>query len=165
MDFDQAKQDITRWIMEFVEQPHPALNGWPPCPHARRSRVEGRLDIRCGSADPYHDLRNLEMSTFDVIAVVYDPEEFTADEFEKLIHEVNQAFLVPRDIIALADHPESPETVNGVTMNQGQWAIAFVQPLSKLDQFARTIAERGYYHDWPEPYLRELFEFRQDPRQ
>jgi hypothetical protein len=43
--------------------------------------------------------------------------------------------------------------------------MAFVQPLSKLNHFARLIAGRGYYEGWPEDYLKGLFEFREDPRQ
>jgi len=165
MDFEQARQDILKWITEFVEQPHPALKGWPPCPHARRARTENLLDIRPGVTDPYTDLRSVELGRFEVIAFVYDPAEFTASEFEEQIRAVNTAFLVPKDLLALADHPDSAETVNGVSMNQGQWAIAFVQSLSQLNAVAKGLADRGYYQDWTEDYLRELFEHRKDPRQ
>ena len=164
MDFEQARTDIEQWIQEFVEQPHPALRGWPPCPHARRARTEDLLDIRPGVTDPYTDLRSIELGRFEVIAFVYDPAEFGAAEFEQQIQAVNVGFLVPRNLVALADHPAAPETVNGVSMNQGQWAIAFVQSLSQLDAVARTLADRGYYQDWPEDYLQDLFYHRQDPR-
>ena len=165
MDFAQAQQDIMQWITDFVERPHPSLNNWPPCPHARRARIEGQLDIRPGAAEPYTDLRSVEMGRFEVIVFVYDPAEFAAEEFEQQIRAVNAAFLVPRDLVALADHPDCPETINGVVMNQGQWAIAFVQSLSRLDSVAINLAHRGYYHNWPEDYLQDLFEHRKDPRQ
>ena len=165
MNFDQARHDIINWITDFVEQPHPALNGWPPCPHARRARTEGQLDIRPGATDPYTDLRSVEMGHWEVIVLIYDPREFPAAEFEQQIESVNTAFLVPKNMIALADHPDSPEIVNGVSMNQGQWAIVFVQNLSKLEAVARNLADRGYYHNWPEEYLQQLFEHRRDPRQ
>ena len=164
MDFQQAKQDIIDWITTFVERPHPALNGWPPCPHARRTRMEGRLDIRPGKIEPYLDLSHIDITGFDIVAMVYDPGRYAPEEFTQQVQAVNRAFLIPRDLLALADHPACSEVVNGVSMNQGQWAIAFVQPLSKLDHFAQTIAQRGYYHGWPEDYLESLFEFRRDPR-
>ena len=154
-----------QWITEFVERPHPALKGWPPCPHARRARTDGLLDIRPGVTDPYADLRSIELGRFEVIALVYDPAEFSAEEFEEQIRAVITAFLVPRMLVALADHPGAPETVNGVSMNQGQWAIAFVQSLNQLDAVAKVLADRGYYQDWSEDYLRDLFEHRKDPRQ
>ena len=34
----------------------------------------------------------------------------------------------------------------------------------KLNQFARQIAAKDYYKDWPEDYLGDLFQFREDPR-
>lgn len=165
MDFEQAKKDIMTWVTEFVERPNADLAGWPPCPYARRARLAGEFDIRPGRIDPYTDLRQIEMSGFMVIAFVYDPKGFDAAEFDRQVHAVNHGFLLPRNIIALADHPDSPEDILGVRMNQGQWAIAFVQPLDKLNQFARAIADRGYYQDWPEPYLQALFDGRKDPRQ
>lgn len=164
MDFVQAKIDILNWVTGFVERPHPALNGWPPCPHARRARLDGQFDIREGRVDPYTDLLSADMGDYLVIAYVYDPTTITADTFNQQIEAVNRGFLIPRDIIALADHPDAPEDVLGVRMNQGTYALAFVQPLSKLNQFARQIALKGYYKDWPEDYLGDLFQFREDPR-
>jgi hypothetical protein len=54
--------------------------------------------------------------------------------------------------------------VNGVCMNQGTYALALVQSLSDLDAKAKTMAEKGFYHNWPEEYLVGLFEHRKDPR-
>ena len=164
MDFSQAQRDILAWLTDFVEQPNAQLNGWPPCPFARRARLEGELDIREGRVDPYADLMHVEMGRFRVLAYVYDPKKFAAEEFNQQVQAVNTGFLIPRDIIALADHPEDVEDVRGVIMNQGVWALVFVQHLAELDHFARHIADRGYYEGWPEEYLQMLFEGRKDPR-
>jgi hypothetical protein len=164
MNFEQAQLDILAWITGFVERPHPALLGWAPCPYARRARLEGKFEIRPGHIDPYTDLQHINIGELDVVALVYDPTEFEPEQFNQQITAVNQGFLRARDLLALADHPDSPEVVQGVTMNQGTWAIAFVQPLAKLNAHARMVAEKGYYKDWPEDYLRVLFEGREDPR-
>lgn len=164
MDFAQAQQDIMRWVESFVEQPNPALNDWPPCPYARKARLSGEFELRPGMVDPYTDLQTAEMGDLMVIGYVYDPQDFTADEFNDQVRLVNQGFLIPRNIIALADHPHDVESIKGVIMNQGTWAIVFIQPLSKLNHFARLIAGKGYYDGWPEDYLEGLFEGREDPR-
>ena len=164
MNFEQAQLDILAWVTGFVERPHPALLGWAPCPYARRARLEGKFEIRQGKIDPYTDLQHINIGELDVVALVYDPTEFEPEQFNQQITAVNQGFLRARDLLALADHPDSPEVVQGVTMNQGTWAIAFVQPLAKLNAHARMVAEKGYYKDWPADYLRVLFEGREDPR-
>ena len=164
MDLAQAKADITKWIVEFVEQPNTNLNGWPPCPYARRARLDGMVDIRAGIIDPLADLAWAEMDKYDVVAYYYDPMDFSATEFDQLVHRLNCDFLSPRGLFALADHPEAVETVNGVTMNQGTYAIVFLQNLNKLNHFAKLLARQGYYNNWPESYLTELFAGRLDPR-
>jgi hypothetical protein len=49
-------------------------------------------------------------------------------------------------------------------MNQGTYALALVQSLSDLNAKAQQMANRGFYHNWPEQYLQSLFQHRQDPR-
>ena len=67
-------------------------------------------------------------------------------------------------MLALEDHPSDVENVNGVIMNQGQYALALVQCLSDLNTKAQQMASKGFYHNWPEEYLQGLFQHRQDPR-
>jgi hypothetical protein len=106
----------------------------------------------------------VELEDHTVIAYVYNRNHLQAPDFVRQVEQVNQDFLIARDIIALADHPDDPEEVLGVSMNQGTYAIVFVQPLGKLNQFACSIAPKGYYHGWPEEYLKGLFQHREDPR-
>jgi hypothetical protein len=164
MNFEQAQQDIVNWIVNFVERPHPLLNGWAPCPYARRARVDNQLDIRPGMINPISDCAFQLMGTLDVIAYVYDPDRFSAVEFNQMVDNVNAWHLRGRGMFALADHPGDVETVNGVVMNQGQYAICFLQDLDKLNAHARMLADRGFYDSWPEEYLSVLFAGRKDPR-
>jgi hypothetical protein len=163
MDFTQAQIDVLLWITSFVEQPNAALNNWPPCPYARKARLNGEFEIRKGQ-DLWQDLTTVHMHEKTVVAYVYDPRQIDAAEFNHTVDRANQSVLVAQDLLALADHPDSPEEVRGIRFNQGTWAIVFVQPLRKLNEFARLLAAQGYYDDWPEHYLQGLFQHRQDPR-
>lgn len=160
----QVQQDITRWITTFVETAHPALNGWPPCPYARQARIQGTVDIRVGT-DPSQDLQQFVdtgMGQFEVVVLVYDAAAWPLDKFR-----LNWMPRLPdtqaAGLYILEDHPAEPETVNGVEMNQGQYAILFVQSRDKLEAAARQLATKGYYHNWPKDYLTGLFEGREDP--
>jgi hypothetical protein len=164
MDFEQARNDVLNWITAFVEQPHPGLAGWPPCPFARRARINGEIESRPGRIDPYTDLAHIDIGHHDVVIMIYDPNDITAQEFYEQIRSVNSGFLIPRGLFALGDHPNHPEIVQGVKMNQGTWALAFVQNKKKLEHHARELAARGYYTNWDETYLTELFDQREDPR-
>ena len=166
MDIQQVQADIESWIKNFLEVPHPALGGFSPCPFARSARVKKSYAVYLG-ADPYYDLKNRGrqgMGDREVVIYVYDPREWTHDMLSGSIELVNQEVLLPRDMIALEDHPDDPEIVNGVVMNQGQYALALVQSLSDLNAKAQHMAAKGFYHNWPEQYLQGLFQHRQDPR-
>jgi hypothetical protein len=166
MDIDQVKHNIEQWIVNFVEVPHPALGGFPPCPYARSARLKNSYDVFIGS-DPYYDLKNRArngMGNREVVVYAYDPVEWPHDLFAASLAHANQDFLLAADILALEDHPADQEIVNGICMNQGTYALALVQSLSDLDTKAKQMASKGFYDSWPEDYLQALFQHRKDPR-
>jgi hypothetical protein len=166
MELEQVKQDIESWIENFVEVPHPALGGFPPCPFARQARMKRTFEVYLGS-DPYYDLKNRArwgMGNREVIIYAYDPAEWSHELFSTSIESANTEHLLRVDMLALEDHPADVENVNGVIMNQGKYALALVQCLSDLNTKAKQMASKGFYHGWPEEYLQGLFHHRQDPR-
>lgn len=166
LDIIKVKQDIESWIVNFVEVPHPALGGWPPCPYAKKARLERDFDVRLGM-DPYFDLVNLSkdgLGSKSVIIYVYDPVVWTYEQFAFSLKVANENYLLAQDILALEDHPVDPEIVNGISMNQGIYAMAMCQSVSELNVQARHMSSKGFYDTWPEKYLTALFQHRLDPR-
>jgi hypothetical protein len=166
LDTNTVAADILAWIENFVEVPHPALGGWPPCPFARSARLNRTIQVLTG-ADPYFDLKNRArwgMGQYEVIVYAYDPAEWPYERFHVAIESANTEFLLARDILALEDHPADVEDVNGVIMNQGKYALVLVQSLSKLNTAAKQMSAKNFYHSWPEKYLTGLFKHRVDPR-
>jgi hypothetical protein len=166
LNLETVTYNIERWIETFVEVPHPALGGWAPCPYARRARLDRDYTIRVG-VNPYFDLLNIARDGLggkSVVILAYDPNEFFYAQFNSDIRAANQEVLLARDLLALEDHPGDPEIVNGVSMNQGTYALALIQNLSDLNLKARAMASKGFYDTWTEEYLQSLFEHRQDPR-
>lgn len=122
--------------------------------------------MRLGLA-PIHDLVKISRNGLggkSVIIIAYDPEEYTHKQFSQALDIANQEFLLPNDLLALEDHPDDAEIVNGVCMNQGTYALALVQGLTDLNQKAQLMANKGFYDSWPNEYLTALFQHREDPR-
>lgn len=165
LDLERVTYDIERWIANFVEVPHPALGGWAPCPYARKARLDQDFEVRIG-VNPYFDLKVVSHTgiTKSVVIFVYESTAYTAEQFSTQLESANQEFLLSKDLLVLEDHPDLPELVNGVSMNQGTYALALVQSLSELNHKAQLMARKGFYATWPEDYLQELFQHRQDPR-
>lgn len=165
LDLDRVTYDIERWIATFVEVPHPALGGWAPCPYARKARLDRDFEVRIG-INPYFDLKVVAQTGIpkSVIIFVYESTAYSYEQFHMQLESANTEFLLSKDLLALEDHPAALESVNGVIMNQGTYALALVQSLSDLDQKAELIAGKGFYTEWPKDYLQELFCHRKDPR-
>jgi hypothetical protein len=166
MNLETVKQDIENWIVNFVEVPHPALGGFPPCPYARSARLKRSYQVFLGT-DPYYDLKHRArhgIGLSEVIIYAYDPNEWPHELFASSLDQANREFLLSADLLALEDHPHDVEIVNGVCMNQGTYALALVQSVSDLNTKARLMANKGFYDTWPEVYLQALFQHRQDPR-
>lgn len=165
LNLDTVQHDIEQWITNFVEVPHPALGGWAPCPYARKARLDRDFEIRIGR-NVFEDLIAVSYGTLpkSVLIFAYDPENYDYETFHNELEYVNTQYLLPKNLIALEDHPADPEIVNSVSMNQGTYALALVQNLTDLNEKARLMARKGFYDTWPEDYLQTLFNHRQDPR-
>jgi hypothetical protein len=165
LDLATVQYNIERWMETFVEVPHPALGGWPPCPYAKKARLERDFEIRIGK-DPYWDSAQVAIDGLlkSVVIFAYDAETWSHMEFAYKIEQANQHWLIPHDLLALEDHPADREMVNGVCMNQGTHALMLVQNLTDLDSKAQHMASKGFYKEWPEEYLTALFQYRKDPR-
>jgi hypothetical protein len=167
LNLDTVQYNRERWIETFVEVPHSALGGWAPCPYARKARLDRDFEVQLGLA-PIHDLIKISKSGLNgksVVIIVYDPTVYTHQDFSNDLDIANKEFLLPNDLLVLEDHPGDPEIVNGVSMNQGTYALALVQGLSDLDEKSRLVGRKGFYDTWPEEYLQALFQHRTDPRQ
>jgi hypothetical protein len=166
LNLDTVQADIESWIVNFVEVPHPALGGWAPCPYARKARLDRDFEVRLGLS-PLHDLIKISkhgLGGKSVVVIAYNPKHVTHESFSKDLETANKEFLLPNNLLVLEDHPADPEIVNGVSMNQGTYALALVQSLSDLNDKAKIMAANGFYDTWPDDYLTALFWHRQDPR-
>lgn len=166
LDLESVQYDIERWMATFVEVPHPSLGGWAPCPYARKARLDRDFEVRVG-VNPYFDLKVIAQTGISrsVVIFAYESTAYSYEQFHAQIQSANTEFLLDKDLLALEDHPQAPEIVNGVAMNQGSYALALVQCLTDLDQKAQAIARQGFYQGWPRAYLDDLFQHRRDPTQ
>jgi hypothetical protein len=166
LNLKTVTNDIEQWIEQFVEVPHPDLGGWAPCPYARKARLDRDFEIKLGLA-PIHDLCQVSRKGLEgksVVIFAYDPKDVSYTELSYAIDVCNKEFLLPNNLLSLEDHPDDPEIVNGVCMNNGTYALALVQSLSDLNEKAQLVARKGFYDTWPEEYLQALFKHRKDPR-
>lgn len=156
------KDKIVKWMIDFVEKPHPLLSNWAPCPYARKARVDNRIDILESSyatieSDIESNLSRLD--DLDVIVFYFDESECSSIELGIRVQEINAKLMV-RDYVILEDHPADEELVNGVKMNFGEGVLVLLQRLSKLNDASSKLKAQGYYDHWDTHALNTVVTWR-----
>lgn len=158
IDQSTVEQALLKWMQEFVEVSHPSLGNWPPCPYARQARLSNNLLIKPGHT-PYTDCISLLNYDWAKEAVVFWYAEFDSAEFVAQVETANKE-LLPKNIVALEDHPDSEEIISQVKMNFGYCPIIIAQQLDKLNLAADHLRSKGYYDTWSQSDLDKIVTWR-----
>ena len=159
-------QTIRKWISNFVTRPNPVFGDLPPCPYAQKAIIDGKVEFVELNATAdwttiYQLIWNTDFDEKDVLCVIVDPRQFTAQETVGIADVLNERFM-PRDVVVLEDHPDIDERVKGVKLNNGKYTLFLAQRLSKLNKFSRMLESGPYYRNWSKSYLESVKGFR-DP--
>ena len=157
-------QTIRKWIKEFVTRPNPVFGDLPPCPYAQKAIIDGKVEFVELNATAdwttiYQLIWNTDFDEKDVLCVIADPRQFTAQETVSIADVLNERFM-PRDIVVLEDHPDIDERVKGVKLNNGHYTLFLAQRLSKLERFSKMLESGPYYRNWSKAYLESVKGFR-----
>lgn len=152
------KEEIQKWIDDFVTQPNKLLNGFPPCPYARAALIN-YVETDHVSNELTNILENWK-DDVQVVCLYTSTDNYTPEGLQYIIKEFNKVAM-PKDIVALEDHPDDEEDVNGVKMNFGKCIIILVQRLSKINEASHLLKGMGYYDTWSEENLDDVVNWRE----
>ena len=151
------QKEIQKWIEKFVSKPNKLLNGFPPCPYARTALIKY---VETDHVNMLFDIM-LEWNDDVEVVVLHTPtENYTPEGLRFIVNKFNQ-IAMKEDIVALEDHPDDVENVNGVKMNFGKCIIILVQRLSKINEASHVLKEKGYYDVWSKENLDDVVNWRE----
>ena len=149
-------EQIKKWIDEFVSV-HNEQYGQTPCPYAKNALVKY---VKTNNID-WELKKILDCGLLhEVICIYTATENYTPYELHHYVMEWN-TIAMKKDLVALEDHPHSPEIINGVQMNFGHCILILVQKLSKLTAASNILKEKGYYDNWTQEDLDEVVIWRE----
>jgi hypothetical protein len=151
------KNEIQKWLDDFVTKPNPLLNGFPPCPYARAAIVD-YVETDHVSNSLEHLLENWS-DDVQVVCLYTATENYTPEGLSYIVKEFNKVAM-PKDIVALEDHPDDEELINGVKMNFGGCIIILVARLGILNEASETLKKKGYYDVWSQENLDDVVTWR-----
>ena len=156
---------IKNWIKTFVTKPNPVFGNLPPCPFAQKAIIDNKVEFV--ELNPIAEWRtiygiiwNFNFEKKDVLCLIADPDQFTAQQTVSMVKWLNERFM-PQDIVILEDHPAINEYVKKVKLNNGEYILFLVQSLSKLNKFSKMLEDGPYYKNWSKSYLESVKGFRE----
>ena len=157
-------QEILAWSEHTLQKPNPYFNNLPACPYAKKAWTEGRVAVLFKSEKNYQTIYSTISQfddTFDLVIVVdlaykKDPEEFH-NYLEQMNEAISQGIFIDRDVWLMGFHPhdEANDFIDDqsfMQMVEDEYAMIFVQRLSKLQEAADKIKEKGYYDSYLAEY-------------
>jgi len=147
---------IEEWIEKFVSVHNDALNSIP-CPYAKAALIK------------YHETEDVGQSLSNtlnnwsddahVVVIYTSTSNYTPEELKTIVKDFNKVSM-REDIVALEDHPDDEEIINGVKMNFGKCILILVQRLSVINRKSEWLKEQGYYDNWSEENLDDVVNWR-----
>jgi hypothetical protein len=162
MNKSKIVEQLTEWMINFVETPNDKLGDFPPCPYARQARINNKIQIDFATPDEFMskvaDSTKL-LDIKDVVVICFDHNMISPVDLQEWVNTTNKDIMTDNYVI-LEDHPDAPEYVNGVKMNFGICGLLILQKLNKLNSAADQLREKGYYTQWDKQALNEVVNWR-----
>ncbi len=154
-------QRVREWMVQFVEAPNPLLNGFAPCPFAKRARLQNELFVRVARHESFAaDLAEACAAVMDgskrvALLAFADTEKWPVEKCAAAVDRLRETWRA-QDLYFMWDHPQVEETVGRLRMNQGEYFLLFVQRLSELRMATLELEAKGYYQSWDADQLKDL---------
>ena len=157
-------KDILNWSINFVEKKSNKLNDWPICPYAKQALIDEKVAILF-KYDSHYQVLYSTISQFEDIfdlAIIVDlGNNKSAEDFHNYLDDINTAIsdgmFIDKDMWVMGFHPDDEpsdfeEEVDFDPVTEVEYAMIFVQRLSKLQVAADKLNKRGYYNSYGSDY-------------
>lgn len=164
---NKFEKHIHNWVETFLSVPSNTFNNLPPCPFAKQALIDNK--IHCVELHPsnqlsMHDyfIAELENLSYhwpknkEVVIIGCEPHYISSEELTLCIETATDRFLDLRGYIALEDHPDEVEKVQDIVLNNGKYAVCFLQNKEKLNTARRALHKQDYYINWDTEYYADV---------
>jgi len=147
------KAAIEQYMTDFLEQPHEAFSGLPPCPFARKERLRKNIQYHQAALET----SSPSPSTIDRIAdfakenpyltlIIFD--EQVRCSIQELYHQAQQ--IIDREwaaeMLAVPVHPQDCFSLNGVeTRSPSPTTMLVVQSKAEINKAKAKLSKTAYY--------------------
>ena len=164
--------EIKDWSRHALESPNEEYGGLPACAYAKKAWEEDKVGFSFKYSPSYQPLYTI-ISTFediyDVVILVDLIYEKSSKKFHEYLWDLNKAisegFFIQKDMWVMGFHPddEPDKDIDDGSFEpevDTEYAMIFIQRLSKLQEASDKLRKSGYYEHYFEGRTAPSFEAR-----
>lgn len=178
MVVEAIEDEIRAWSKEYLEQVNPQFANMPACPYAAKSWAEDRVGFCYKTSASYQDLTSV-ISTwddkYDLVVLIDLNYTKNHEEYYAYLDAMNegiaQGIFIEKDIWLMAFHPDDEPNdllqTESISENlevdvELDYAMVFVQRLSKLHEASIKLEQTGYYNEYSKQHgLEDMLRVRE----
>lgn len=153
------ESSIATWITDVLSVSREEFNNLPACPFAKDAWLKKKVMVSEISTNKFAEEIDKFSSAWpdgvEVVVIGSMPDVVSSDDLSVIVEHANTT-LSDKGFVALEDHPDNVEQVSGLSLNQGKYALVFLQPKDKLDHARKILQSKGYYKNWDPKYFSEV---------
>ena len=164
--------EIRDWSRHALESPNKEYGGLPACAYAKKARGDDKVGFSFKYSASYQPLYTI-VSTFDDSYDVVILVDLIYEKSSKKFHEylwglngaISEGFVIQKDMWVMGFHPddEPNEDIDDGSFEpevDTEYAMIFIQRLSKLQEASDKLRKTGYYEHYFEGSTVPSFEAR-----
>ena len=147
-------RDIEEWIFTFLSEPNSVFGDLSPCPFAKKAWLENKvkvIEVKTKLETEVKQSINNWPKDLEVVLFVMNPRVTTPDYLENVCNKYSD-----EKFVLLSDHPDREEKVKDVLLNQGKYALVFIQLKKQLEEARQVLKQQGYYKNFTKEYLKAV---------
>lgn len=175
-DQQKIKNEIRSWSREQLEPPNQDFNNIPACPYAKKAWDDDKVDFvfktkLYDNSVAYKVIENWDDSRDLVILVdvnfLEEPEDFH-DNIDFINENISEGFFLERDFWVMGFHPydDANELIDDGDFegeSDIEYALVFLQRLSKLEEASEKLVNQGYYKTYFDTYdVQDMYATRKE---
>ena len=150
--------EMTQYLRDTLEQPHPVFGNLPICPFAKQARLNDQIrffvyaftaaDLEMTSPLSSAIAQFVQSKKHQVLFMIHpDPQAMKLDRLLAFVERLDQQ-IQALHLTALGGHPDDSFNIQGVKTRQEPYPNVTIQSIEKLKQASDLLANTRYYENW-----------------
>lgn len=141
-------KELTEYLENFVEKPHPCFNNLPICPFVRKARLDNEIWFHLGFQsteiiEKIHEF--IKQDKKKILWIINPDKNYSLKETYEFIDNI-QSQVKELDVELFGGHPEDPFKIGDLYTRREPYPNFVVQSKKTLEEARNSLKKTNYYN-------------------